>query len=125
MHQSMFIVDAASPAPGKVLEALGWTPYVRAKLPIFETLAPAAWLDGPLVAPIPKAESLPPAPEPPERALQRLRVKDRDSERREIAVSDGKGGTDRVTLLPRSLVVALKLHLREVRRIHQTYLAAS
>ncbi len=85
----MFIVDAASPAPGKVFEALVLAPYGRAKLPIFESFATAAWLGGPLVAPIPQTEDMTPAPDPPERALQRLRVKDGGCEPREIALSDG------------------------------------
>jgi integrase len=61
--------------------------------------------------------------DPPERALQRLQVRDLDCERREITLRDGKRIKDRVTLLPRSLVVALQLHLREVRRVHQADIA--
>lgn len=38
----------------------------------------------------------------------RLRVKDVDFERNVIVVRDGKGGKDRVVMLPRSLVPALK-----------------
>jgi integrase len=37
----------------------------------------------------------------------RLRVKDLDFERRELTVRDGKGGRDRMTLLPQSLVAGL------------------
>ena len=42
----------------------------------------------------------------------RLRVKDLDFARREIMVRDGKGGKDRVTMLPQSLAPALADHLR-------------
>jgi integron integrase len=41
----------------------------------------------------------------------RLRVKDIDFERREIVVRDGKGGKDRVTILPQRLVRPLQAHL--------------
>jgi integron integrase len=44
-----------------------------------------------------------------------LRVKDVDLERGEILVRDGKGGKDRVTVLPRSLTPALADHLRRHR----------
>ncbi len=42
----------------------------------------------------------------------RLRVKDVDFERREILIRDGKGGKDRVTMLPESLRQPLQVHLR-------------
>jgi len=48
----------------------------------------------------------------------RLRVKDVDFERREIIVRDGKGGKDRVTMLPESLVRPLMTHLERVRGLH-------
>jgi integron integrase len=54
----------------------------------------------------------------------RLRVQDIDFERGEIAVRDGKGGKDRVTMLPRSLGAPLQLHLKRVRRLHEDDLAA-
>jgi len=54
----------------------------------------------------------------------RLRVKDLDVERRELTVRDGKGGKDRLTLLPQSLVPALQEHLLQVRNIHQSDLNA-
>lgn len=41
----------------------------------------------------------------------RLRVKDVDLLRREVVVRDGKGGKDRVTVLPESLVEPLRAHL--------------
>ena len=53
----------------------------------------------------------------------RLRVKDLDFDRRELVVRDGKGGKDRLTMLPQSLMVALRQHLLEVRRLHQGDLA--
>jgi integron integrase len=40
-----------------------------------------------------------------------LRIKDLELERREVMVRDGKGGKDRVTVLPGSLVPALREHL--------------
>jgi integron integrase len=48
----------------------------------------------------------------------RLRVKDVEFARREILVRDGKGGKDRVTMLPASLVEPLQAHLRVVRAQH-------
>lgn len=45
----------------------------------------------------------------------RLRVKDIDFSRRQIVVRNGKGGKDRVTLLPTSLEEPLWRHLRKVR----------
>ncbi len=47
----------------------------------------------------------------------RLRVKDVDFERGEILVRDGKGGKDRVTMLPASLVPPLRAHLARVRQL--------
>jgi integron integrase len=54
----------------------------------------------------------------------RLRVKDLDVQRRELTVRDGKGGKDRLTLLPESLVPALQEHLLWVRSLHQSDLVA-
>ncbi|HXZ50223.1 MAG TPA: integron integrase [Usitatibacter sp.] len=45
----------------------------------------------------------------------RLRVKDLDLERREVIVRHGKGGRDRVTVLPAALVPPLREHLARVR----------
>ena len=53
----------------------------------------------------------------------RLRVKDLDLARGEILVRDGKGGKDRVTVLPRSLEVPLKLQLEFARTLHAKDLA--
>lgn len=43
-----------------------------------------------------------------------IRVKDLDLERRELVVRNGKGGKDRVTVIPRELVSPLKTHLAEL-----------
>ncbi len=53
----------------------------------------------------------------------RLRVKDLEFERREIIVREGKGGKDRVTMLPESLLVPLQRHLLKVRALHEQDLA--
>ena len=50
----------------------------------------------------------------------RLRVKDIDFERGEIMVREGKGGKDRVTMLPASMRDSLRLHLQKVRVLHLT-----
>ncbi len=50
-------------------------------------------------------------------ALQ-LRVKDVDLERGELRVRHGKGGKDRVTVLPATSVAALTAHLARVRALH-------
>jgi integron integrase len=55
-------------------------------------------------------------------ALQ-LRIKDIDLTRGEILVRGGKGGKDRVTVLPNAMVEPLREHLRHVHRIHQGDLA--
>ena len=49
----------------------------------------------------------------------RLRVKDLDFEMKQIAVRDGKGGKDRVTMLPERLIVPLRDHLAKVRAVHE------
>ena len=54
----------------------------------------------------------------------RLRVKDLDVQRRELTVRDGKGGKDRMTVLPLSLVPDIQEHLLRVRSLHQSDLAA-
>jgi integron integrase len=48
----------------------------------------------------------------------RLRVKDLDFARAQIAVHDTKGKQDRFTMLPRSVVPALQQHLEQVRKAH-------
>lgn len=54
----------------------------------------------------------------------RLRVKDVEFERREIIVRDGKGGKDRVTMLPENLIQPLQAQLAATRALHQRDLAA-
>ncbi len=49
----------------------------------------------------------------------RLRVKDIDFNQRRITVREGKGGKDRVTVLPDKVVTALRQHLERVRSLHQ------
>ena len=48
----------------------------------------------------------------------RLRVKDVDFARHEIVVREGKGFKDRVTMLPETVVAALKMHLVRVKDLH-------
>ena len=53
----------------------------------------------------------------------RLRVKDVDFQLREIIVRQGKGGKDRVTVLPENLILPLQQQLSAVRSLHQKDLA--
>jgi len=53
-----------------------------------------------------------------------LRIKDISFERRQLIIRDAKGGRDRVTVLPESLVPALEKHLERVRAFHNTDLHA-
>jgi integron integrase len=53
----------------------------------------------------------------------RLRVKDVDLNLGQIVVRDGKGEKDRITLLPKSIIPQLKLHLLTTKAIHQQDLA--
>jgi integron integrase len=53
----------------------------------------------------------------------RLRVKDLDFENHRIIVYDGKGGDDRVTMLPDSLLTPIRLHLEQVKTLHENDLA--
>lgn len=48
----------------------------------------------------------------------RLRVKDVGIERREILVRDGKGGKDRVTVLPENLVLPLQQQMAHAKALH-------
>jgi integron integrase len=52
-----------------------------------------------------------------------LRVKDVDFGYRQILVRDGKGGKDRVTMLPGSVVEPLQAHLARVKTLHERDLA--
>jgi integron integrase len=54
----------------------------------------------------------------------RVRVKDLDFARGQVVVRGGKGGKDRVTMLPDSLREPLQAHLHRVRELHQKDLAA-
>lgn len=53
----------------------------------------------------------------------RLRVKDVDFDLRTVTVQEGKGGKDRVTVLPERLVAPLREHLERVRALHAQDLA--
>ena len=53
-----------------------------------------------------------------------LRIKDIDFEQREITVRDGKGGKDRITMLPESLILPLKTHLVRRRALFEADSAA-
>jgi integron integrase len=54
----------------------------------------------------------------------KLRVQDVDFGMNQIIVRDGKGEKDRVTILPSSLVPALKTQLEKVREVHEMDFAA-
>lgn len=54
----------------------------------------------------------------------RLRVKDIDFDRAEIMIRDGKGGKDRVTMLPDALIQPLREHLAKRRRLYEDDSAA-
>jgi integron integrase len=56
--------------------------------------------------------------------LLRLRVKDVDTERRQLMVRAGKGGKDRVTMLPKILLERLHQHRERLRILHVEDLAA-
>ena len=110
---------------GKVLEVnLGWLDdMVRAKRPVRlpsvlspgETGALLAQLKGThwLMAGLLYGSGL--------RLMEclRLRVKDVDFAYHQILVRDGKGGKDRVTMLPERLIQPLHAQLGEARRLHQ------
>jgi len=53
----------------------------------------------------------------------RLRVQDLDFDRKQITIRQGKGGKDRVTVLPPSLIEPLQAQLKSGIRIHQADLA--
>ena len=54
----------------------------------------------------------------------RLRVKDVEFERRELLIRDGKGGKDRVTMLPENLVLPLQQQLQRAKALHDGDLTA-
>jgi integron integrase len=49
----------------------------------------------------------------------RLRVKDLDFANHQIIVRDGKGENDRITMFPDSLLEPLRLHLNQVKALHE------
>ena len=53
----------------------------------------------------------------------RLRVKDVGFERREILVRDGKGGKDRVTVLPENLILPLQQQMARAKALHDRDIA--
>lgn len=53
-----------------------------------------------------------------------LRVKDLNFDRGELTVCDGKGGKDRVTMLPAALRQPLREHLMRIKTQHDADLAA-
>ena len=56
--------------------------------------------------------------------LLRLRVKDVDVERRQLVIRAGKGGKDRVTVLPKILLEPLRQHRERLRLLHSEDQAA-
>ena len=54
--------------------------------------------------------------------LLKLRVKDIDFVANSVFVFRGKGGKDRVTMLPKNLIQALKQQIQAIKLIHQKYL---
>jgi integron integrase len=52
-----------------------------------------------------------------------LRIHDIDFDNRQIIVRDGKGDTDRFTILPNAVIQPLQTHLKKVRSIHEKDLA--
>ena len=57
------------------------------------------------------------------RECLKLRVKDLDFACHQLVVRDGKGGKDRVTMLPAALAEPLRNHLARVKRLHERDLA--
>ncbi len=53
----------------------------------------------------------------------RLRIKDVDFDNHQIIVHDGKGGDDRLTMLPDSLIPPLRQHILQVQATHRQDLA--
>jgi site-specific recombinase XerD len=49
----------------------------------------------------------------------RLRVKDIEFSRMEILIREGKGGKDRVTMLPELLLAPICSHLERVKKLHE------
>ena len=53
----------------------------------------------------------------------RLRVKDVEFARREVIVREGKGGKDRVTVLPENLMAPLQAQIHKARALHDKNVA--
>jgi site-specific recombinase XerD len=53
------------------------------------------------------------------RECLKLRVKDVDFGYRQILVRDGKGGKDRITMLPAAVAAPLQAHLERVKVLHE------
>lgn len=53
----------------------------------------------------------------------RLRIKDVDLNIQQLTIRDGKGGKDRVTVLPETLLAPLTVHLSRVREQHELAMA--
>lgn len=53
----------------------------------------------------------------------RLRVKDVEFSRRELIVRGGKGGKDRVTVLPENLIIALQTQIAAAKTRHDLDIA--
>ena len=58
------------------------------------------------------------------RECLKLRVKDVEFSYRQILVRDAKGGKDRVTMLPESVIEPLKAHLERAKALHEADLAS-
>jgi integron integrase len=58
------------------------------------------------------------------RECLKLRVKDVDFDYRQILVRDAKGGKDRVTMLPQSVIEPLQRHLVRVKALHEQDVAS-
>jgi integron integrase len=48
-----------------------------------------------------------------------LRIKDLDFAQHQLIVRSGKGGKDRITLLPKGVIAPLQIHLQQVKLLHQ------
>ena len=59
------------------------------------------------------------------RECLKLRIKDVDFDYRQILVRDAKGGNDRVTMLPQSVIDPSKAHLELARKLHERDVAAA
>jgi len=58
------------------------------------------------------------------RECLKLRVKDIDFDYRQILIRDAKGGKDRVTMLPQSVIEPLQRHLARVKALHEQDVAS-